>query len=502
MMADDWAVGDRIGGLYEVREILGGPGRSGMATVFVCHYRWHQKDYALKTYQDRFAWLEWFTQAFHLEATLWMGLGAHPNIVRAHWVHRLDGRIFIVMEYVPQDNAGRRTLADHLAPGRPLPPLRTLVWALQFCDGMAHAAAEGIDVHRDIKPDNILITLDKTLKVTDFGLARAFGEAESAGGMAGTPLWMAPEQFEPGAPVTVRADVYAFGLVLYQMATGRPPFVPPEGPDAVPAIRRWREVGAVAPFDGPLLAITSKCLAPDPADRWTDFNALREGLAGVWVEQTALPLPVWRVPPAQNAREANQYGVALKHLGRPDDALAWHDMAIGMDPVFPNAWNDKGVALWDLGRTDEARACFDQAVALDPEFVHPHTNRAALLGSLGDSTAALAGYDAAVAADPDFINAWRGRGDLLLELGRTAEAITCFERALTINRRDAWSRYRKGCAHLRQAEAAGEDDDQRAAAMNCLRAVLALTPFLPEAGQLLQRIEARRPPPAEGGVTA
>src|SRR5262249_46963491 len=144
----------------------------------------------------------------------------------AFFVERIEGKPFIFLEYV----SGGDLLS--LLQAAPLDTRQTVRLAVQICDGMSHALANGITAHRDLKPNNCLVSTDGILKVTDFGVARV---AKGAGavpinserrGPVGTLFYMAPEQWDDAFAVNKRADVYAFGIMLYQMIPRRPPFLP------------------------------------------------------------------------------------------------------------------------------------------------------------------------------------------------------------------------------------------------------------------------------------
>jgi hypothetical protein len=140
----------------------------------------------------------------------------HPNVCRVHDVGEVDGQHFLTMEYVDGED-----LASLLRRIGHLPRDKGLEIARQICAGLAAAHERGV-LHRDLKPSNVMIDGRGRARLTDFGLAITTGEP-SGGPIAGTPAYMAPEQ-RAGEPVTVRSDLYALGLVLFELFTGRPAF--------------------------------------------------------------------------------------------------------------------------------------------------------------------------------------------------------------------------------------------------------------------------------------
>lgn len=483
-MPERYKIGDRIGGIYEVREIFGGEGKSGMGVVYLCYYRYHQKLYALKTYQDRFAISERLMGSFYKEAMLWMGIENHPNIVQAHWVHQFDGRIYIIMEYIPPDNRGRLTLSSHLK-NISLPFIRMLIWAIQFCYGMEYANAKGIKVHRDIKPDNILINLDKILKITDFGLSKAFAESSLKGEVAGTPYWMSPEQFEDAGGCSIESDIYSFGVVLYQMASGNLPFKAPavSEEEFIQKMYKFHKYAPVPKLDSEIFPVIEKCLAKKPEDRYKDFTELRQELENLWKKNTDISLPRPLIQQSFGYKEINQKGVAMKHLGKPAEALEYHNEAIKENPVFPNAWNDKGVALWELGKQEEAMECFNKAIEIDHEFVHPRSNKAGLLSGFGHYKQAIDCYTEAIEFEPEFINLWKGKGDVLLDTGDYKGSIECYDQALKINSHDSYVWYKKGFALYSM------DKDNASEAMECTKKAIEINPFLYPAYELINAVK-------------
>ena len=213
-------------------------GRGGMGAVFRARQLDLDRDVAIKFIAARDHDPS-FGERFEREARTMARLN-HPNIVTAHRYGRAaDGHAYIVMEYVAGGD-----LAQLIAAGN-IPEAVALSLVEQVCGALAYAHEQGC-VHRDIKPGNILIDLHGRVKVADFGLAKLFGEHVPASALTlsfvgvGTAHYAAPEQTKPGAPVDHRADIYALGVVLYEMLTGEVPRGAFPNPSAKSgALRRW-----------------------------------------------------------------------------------------------------------------------------------------------------------------------------------------------------------------------------------------------------------------------
>jgi serine/threonine protein kinase len=199
---------------------LGRPlGHGGMATVYLGHDSELDRPVAIKVLAENLAGDEAFRRRFLREARLAARL-SHPNVVSVYDAgEQADGRPYIVMEHVDGE-----TLAELLSERGRLPADQAAALAAQACRGLAHAHAAGL-VHRDVKPQNLLLHRDGTLKVADFGIARlAEGTAlTQAGTVLGTAAYLAPEQ-ALGENATPAADVYSLAAVLYELLTGRPPY--------------------------------------------------------------------------------------------------------------------------------------------------------------------------------------------------------------------------------------------------------------------------------------
>ena len=204
--------GSLANGRYTIERELG---RGGVAGVYLARDEELHRAVAVKVLAEHLSADDTFRARFLREARL-AGRLSHPNIVQVYDVGDAGGRPFIVMEYVPGG-----TLAEC---GR-LPPGRVAALGLQASAGLQQAHGAGL-VHRDVKPGNLLLRDDDVLKIADFGIARAAETTRhtQAGTILGTAAYLAPEQIA-GEDATPASDLYSLGAVLYELLTGRPPYV-------------------------------------------------------------------------------------------------------------------------------------------------------------------------------------------------------------------------------------------------------------------------------------
>jgi serine/threonine-protein kinase len=197
----------------------------------------------------------------------------HPNIVRIHSVREEKGEPVLVFEF-----AEGRTLHDVVAADGPLPPARALELSRQLCAGLGHAHAKGL-VHRDLKPDNVMVPDAGPVKLMDFGLARPPREAGSATTVWGSPPYMSPEA-EDGAAAAA-GDLYGLAGTLYFALTGKPPFSgTPGAMSRAKGAGDFRAPSAVRRGLPPALdAFMARALSPDPAKRFPDAAAFHAALA-------------------------------------------------------------------------------------------------------------------------------------------------------------------------------------------------------------------------------
>ena len=274
-----------LAGEYSLQRELG---RGGMGVVYLARDVQLDRDVAIKVLPTQLARDAAARERFLREARMAAGL-SHPHIVPIHRVGELNGFVFIVMSYVEGE-----TLGERLRARGPLPPaeatrvLREVAWALAYAHG------RGI-VHRDVKPDNILLESDTgRALVTDFGIAHGSGDPVSGtdpGKIMGTAHFMSPEQ-AAGEALDGCSDIYALGVVGYLAVSGRLPFESPNLPALLlrQATEDPQSVASAAPGLPPALAAAiDQCLARDPDERFAHGEALAEALAPAPDARPALP---------------------------------------------------------------------------------------------------------------------------------------------------------------------------------------------------------------------
>jgi eukaryotic-like serine/threonine-protein kinase len=259
-----------------------------MAVVYRARDRELDRDVAIKVLAEHLASNEEFRRRFLREARIAAKL-SHPNVVSVYDGGETDGLPYIVMEYVEGV-----TLADELARRGRLSPDEATGLAVQACAGLEHAHAAGL-VHRDIKPQNLLLRTDGVLKIADFGIARAVEGTQltEAGTVLGTAVYLAPEQAS-GEQVSPAADIYSLGAVTYELISGQPPFSFQSLPHLVLEKRAGRVAGLrefVPELPRRLDEVVLRCLSPEPSARPPSAASLAQELGSFAPDAVTVPLP-------------------------------------------------------------------------------------------------------------------------------------------------------------------------------------------------------------------
>lgn len=284
-------------GRYELTAHLA---RGGMADVYYAVDRMLDRQVAVKILHQRFAGADTFVARFRKEARAAASL-SHPNIVSIYdWGER-EGAHFIVMELIEGCS-----LRDVLASEGRLLPRRAAEIGAEVASALEVAHRNRV-IHRDIKPGNILLASDGTIKVTDFGVARAWDDSQDLtrdGAVIGTATYFSPEQAR-GDPADERSDIYSLGIVLYEMLAGRPPF---SGETPVSVAYQHVTAEVVPPTrispDVPLEleSVVMRCLGKDPNRRYQTANEVRNDLLLFLQGRTLRGSTPARPAPAQTAR--------------------------------------------------------------------------------------------------------------------------------------------------------------------------------------------------------
>jgi tetratricopeptide (TPR) repeat protein len=463
------------------------PLRGGMGIVYLCYDTENGLPVALKTFQQGFsgaAALELFRQ----EALIWVALERHLNVVRCWWVKEFDHQVFILMDLVTGPAGLNADLGSWIRHGR-LNLETTLDFAIQICRGLRHARKKipGM-IHRDLKPGNILVTSDKVAKVTDFGLAKAVQVAglvqeldksgvnslNNAGhsllsvseGIVGTPPYMPPEQWQ-AAPLDVRADVYSFGCMLYEMLTGRWVFqvalTPHDLKQKEQWLRAWQEQHESSPvpalpsvIPNSVAEIVKVCLAKDREARFANFDEVEEALGKSFREVTGRGLSAPESAMSSTEEEASDLynkGISLRTLDRLEEAKAAYEQSIKLHPTA-HAWANLSDALINLGRQQEALRAADQALALDSADHIAWGNKARAMLSLGHTEEALEALDSSLDSKATQAETWFVKGGILYSANRFEEALTAYETGLKLDPIDSHAWTNKGAilAALGRAE--------------------------------------------------
>lgn len=298
-----FVAGTLLGGRYRIIALLG---RGGMGEVYRATDLTLGQSVALKFLPEEAARDQRLLERFHGEVRVARQV-SHPNVCRVYDIGEVEGMPFLSMEYVDGEDLSSLLLRI----GR-LPSHKALETSRKICAGLAAAHDRGI-IHRDLKPANIMMNKRGEVVIMDFGLAALAGELSGAEARNGTPAYMAPEQLK-GAEVTARSDIYALGLVLYELFTGKRPY---DG-GTVQKLLEQEEAAQLtsmtsiaADVDPGVEQAIRRCLDPDPVKRPSSARGVAAALPGG--DALAMALAAGETPsPEVVAASGETEGLPLK----------------------------------------------------------------------------------------------------------------------------------------------------------------------------------------------
>jgi serine/threonine-protein kinase len=307
-----WSPGTRIGS-YEIVDVLG---HGGMSEVFRVRHVISDRIEAMKVLLSASStsteMLERFTREIRLLATL-----NHPNIAAMHTAFHHDNQLVMVMEYVEGSDLGCRLRA-----GATLQ--QSLAYVRQILTALAYAHSVNI-IHRDIKPSNIMITPDERVKLLDFGLALSSPDSRltTTGALIGSMHYIAPEQIS-GEPHDTRSDLYAVGVTLYEMITGRLPIEGATYPQVIAGHLQHRPVSPVRlnpSIPAALSDAVMKALVKDKRQRWQTAAEFLDALNTVEMEDAS---QVRIVSKESSEKQGSKHSYQPEHLNDITRKLAGH----------------------------------------------------------------------------------------------------------------------------------------------------------------------------------
>ncbi|HMD80738.1 MAG TPA: serine/threonine-protein kinase, partial [Anaerolineales bacterium] len=454
----------------------------GMGLIYICRDTKTDQPVALKTFQPKYLPNRAARDRFLREGTAWVDLGSHPHIVRCYEVKYDDPTAFLILELIAKEQELKdASLRSWMS--APMPVEQALLFAIQIARGMQHAAEKipGF-VHRDLKPENVLVGADKLpgtninrLRVTDFGLVKIVTEnaADLSDGDkddlkirrvqftqgAGSPLYMAPEQWKKGKPVGAYTDVYALGCILYDMLTG---WRAPSG-IKMKELPAAHASGKLRPFPRnlpkPVYALLERSLVADAEKRYQDWKEVTTALEGAYAG-----LGVGRVPEqiGQEGKDTaerqsvassyNEMGASYAHMGKAQVALGYFKKAMGIFRKLRDqhgegaSLRNLGNAYAALGNMTSALDYYEKSLTIARK-VGDRRREANVLGNmgevyrnLGDVQRAISYYEQYLAIAQEIGNR-REEGNALgslglayAALGEVESAVSYYEQYLAIAR--------------------------------------------------------------------
>ncbi|GAC1377961.1 MAG: hypothetical protein NVS4B7_00100 [Ktedonobacteraceae bacterium] len=410
MAKDNNFIGKRIGNYRFIEEIASG----SFGRVYKgVHVFLTKRTVAIKVLHRMYLSSQKERDSFLQEAQL-LEMLKHPHILPIFDVGIEDGMPYFVTEYALNGSLRDRLQSQY---PHPLPVDEVLTILTQVGEALDHAHQQNI-IHRDLKPENILFNTKGEALLADFGIAVVLATAgTSPVNIIGSPLYMAPEQFD--GMLSKKSDQYALACIGYEMLTAHHPFL---AQNAMVMALKHKMEDPIAPSQYntylPLNVERAilKAMSKERIDRYTDILSFIAALHTISAQKTK--------------EEWLDEGNRLHNRERYDEALKAFERAIQLDAHFADAYDASADALFCLNRHQEALLAYERAIHLDPSCAHPYEGKANLLYNIKHYQEALTTYKQAISLDPNSATAYNGKGDALYYLNHHQEALLAYERAI------------------------------------------------------------------------
>ena len=347
----EWRPGDTILERYKVEQVFSG----AMGKVYIAQHLGWNIPVAIKVPRPEVLADAEGAKRIFTEADSWVRMGMHPNVATCFYVMTIAKIPHLFIEFVDGGD-----LSDWLKAGRCKDPRTALSMAIQFCHGMEFTHAKGI-IHRDIKPQNILVTKNALVKITDFGIVQTIKHPDpdaSAAlpdnvdndgtiGFRGTPGYASPEQFRHTHGVDHRTDIFSFGICLWLMFCGRKPFAH----NQIPQLAEPTPSGNAPPFPKVLTQLLKKSVAYDPDRRYQNFKDLRADLNQAHIDLYRVECPYMEVDFTDlEAENYNNRALSYLELNKTKEASLCLARALEINDSLPEAIYNDTLLRWHTGK--------------------------------------------------------------------------------------------------------------------------------------------------------
>lgn len=482
-----YKVGDEISAIRTGNSFLveGIHEGGAMGIVYRARRRKDKKLYALKAIRFEKAKdekkREGLTNLFRWESQVWIILGKHRNIVQAHWFdYSQHYQPLLIMEYVEGGDRDGITLRDYLKKHEKSDLPKTLEFIIEALTGLIYAGdivkkeLRMPFIHRDLKPENLFITESGLIKVSDFGLVKAYGILQGRGG---TPNYMPPEQWEQ-KEIAEKTDIYALGCIIHEMLASRVLFWGRN----LAELEKKHYKEKPKPLEGQPEAVNriiQKCLEKEPDKRYDSFKEVREKLQDVYKDLSGDYLVVKDTPEPFTDEDLNSRGSGFDQLGFHEKAKECYDKAIERNPQDARYFINRGNAYFYLSRYDEAISDYKEAIRLNPNMPEVYINSGNLYAKMRQYEYAIVNYDKATALNGSIPEVYICRGNALSMLNRYEDAVEDYKKAIGLNPEYAEAYANLGNAYL----CMGKHED----AESCYLKAIALNPEYKEKLMKLNR---------------